>query len=297
MRGDPRRIRRGPQFIAIRDATRTAIDATRVAPQMRIALTEEPRTSLDRIVGALGDGLSRRTREIDQKIRTTTRSLELHERLKTDLAAEDDADADGDAEYVANLTADREACTRDLATITRMRGTLETDPLSLLLPIGTVVETIKQDVGPYESVPVAGCVGVVVGYSPAREHVNLVSFPSRIRDNYGHTYGFYADEDSPERPPTFGYAAEALKVVGEARFRDGSVNDAPGYRPTHTHGEPGCILSGHDMVVEALGWLWRVQEINGIPERTQMTKVSTARVFDFLKPLETGATPSERNDP
>lgn len=279
------------QLIGLRTAIRAAIDATRTAPDARIALTEESTTSIERIVTALRNGLSRRQAELAGKMKSAQTSLDLHERARLRDAADPNPDPDedpddADAEYLANLTADRDANGRLIKAVERARETVKTDPLSLILPLGTVVETLEREVGRYSSTPNPGHVGVVVGYAPESENVNLVSFVSTVTDNYDHAYGFDGDDDSPERPPTFPYAAAALKVVAKARFADGSENGTPGYVPTHTHGKPGTLLAGHDMVVEALGWLWRIQEIHGIPERTQMCSVGKPEVFAFLKPVQ-----------
>ena len=269
------------RFTAIRTAILSAIDATGTGVEAALSAIRPAATSVDRIVAELRQGLWRSRCELERKVKDAERSLAREERYASE------PDGGSDPEYVADMTRTRDSGRTVVAMIDRMRETVENDPRKLLVPLGTVVETLEHHAGPYARLPVAGSRGVVVGYATDNENVNIVSFPSKVSDDDGYVYKFDETDDCPERPPSFRYPAEALTIVEDARAWGGTPIEDVGYVATHIHDEDWRTppRQGHDMVVEAMGWLWRIQEINGIPERTQMTKASTPEHFDFLRPI------------
>lgn len=164
---------------------------------------------------------------------------------------------------------------------------LRDDPMGLLLPLGTTVRIRPFELQPGDwPVPVAGTIGVVVGYSTLFSRPNVVAFPQDVIETDGGKVLF--DEDEANRYHQVNYLPEELETLSSGQLVDGTPVERPGWWPTHSHHERGSILYNESMVVRAMGRLWRIQPCSELPECTQITldtEEGRSR-FNHLIPLD-----------
>lgn len=149
------------------------------------------------------------------------------------------------------------------AKLSRLREAPET----MFLPLGTVVRFTEAETYPNcmdlsdgrgKRYPVAGSIGVVTRLSRDSEFPIAVSMRRPYKDGWNDEY--LPDFD---RMPTYFVDPDKIEVVGAGLLPDGSASEAYGFQATHRWVED----SGRsEMIVEADGFLWRFQPINGVTE-------------------------------
>lgn len=180
--------------------------------------------------------------------------------LKRCLESKDDKDDEESLnEIISIYKSETERYTASVSGIEEALRGLEEDPASLLLPIGTVVELPGHNRSRMATPPVAGTRGVVVGYSIDHDCPLCVALPRDAHDIKGNVLEF-----NEERPHRFYHPRSELRQVGEAMLVGKGRTARMGYVPTHDRKDNKWQKD--EMLVEAEGRIWRVMEINGVPE-------------------------------
>lgn len=144
--------------------------------------------------------------------------------------------------------------------------TLETEPESHFLPIGTVVKF--TGVPEYEdslalsderkSYPVPGSVGVVTGLRCQGEQALWVSMRRPFKDGWKSSC-----TPTEDRMATYRVDREMLEVVSFGKLPDGTDHKGYGWIPTHFGGLGDDSEDELEMILEADGYYWRFHDFGG----------------------------------
>ncbi|AOG03408.1 hypothetical protein [Bosea sp. RAC05] len=145
---------------------------------------------------------------------------------------------------------------------------LESEPLSMFLPLGTVVRftDVPSHVNSLgiiqesndRAYPVPGSIGVVTRLNHKGEYPISVTMRRPYKDGYG-------DRVVPDydRMPTYFVDPQKVEVIGPGMLPGGRPCEAYGYVGTH-HRESDTVSEREDeMIVEADGFFWRFHDFGG----------------------------------
>lgn len=231
------------------------------------------------VVAACRASIDRTLREERLKLSQAEDMVQLHQRC---VARSTDEDRITSEERLNDLAHEVPAIRRRISEVEEAKSTMERDPESQFLPIGTVVSTSTIRETSISPLPVAGSHGVVVGYNTQSDRSILVAMAHGTRTVDGGTYEMYdpddAEDDREYRPAKFNFRRAELTVVSPGRMVGRGENDLVGFRPTHVDREDD---DEPNMLVEAFDFVWRIMMINDVPECTQIAR-STSYFEEWL---------------
>ncbi len=186
--------------------------------------------------------------------------------------AADDSQRNEAQGYIDELTADSSnaiaAFSDHEAQLRSKIARLESEPLTMFLPLGTVVRftDVPSHVNSLgilqtshdQEYPVPGSIGVVTRLNHKGEYPISVSMRRTYKDGYGNQV--YPQDD---RMPTYFVDPEKVEVIGPGMLPGGRTCETYGYVGTH-HREPDTVSEREDeMIVEADGFFWRFHDFGG----------------------------------